>query len=107
MAQQLVEAIFLRPAWNFAIVEKKDKIGSLIFEFILNVNGSGIISAAGIKHADCSPVGQADIVPMTSLDSNIACSGWMARAKEGSNDLLQRHCARACKKKTRRPLLEE
>ena len=95
------------PASNFAIVEKKDEIGRLIFEFILDLNGSGTISAAGIEDGDRSPIRQADIVPMMSSDRNIACSGWMARAKEGSNDLPQGQCARARKKKTRRPLLEE
>jgi len=57
MAQQLIEAILLRPAWNFAIVETKDKIGSLIFEFILDVNGIRAIRAAGIEDADRSAVG--------------------------------------------------
>src|SRR4029453_10294406 len=107
MAQQLVEVMLLSPACNFAIVEKKDKIGRLIFEFILDLNGSRTISAAGIEDRDRSPIGEGDIVPVMSSDRKIACLGRMARTKKGSNDLPQRQGARAHKKKTWRPLLEE
>ena len=76
---------------NLAIVEQKDDIGGLMAEFVLDLNGSRIISRAGIENRDGSPLRHAEVAPTRNGQKNIACLSGVGREKERVDKFSQQY----------------
>src|SRR6266705_6145956 len=92
---------------RFAVIEKKDDVGTLTYEVFFDLSCRGIACVARIQDGDRSMTRYVPVdPPMHGHESNIHLL-LGARCKKRVDDSVRRHFAGSDEQESRRPLLEE